>query len=260
MIKRCCQYIVLILVTIALNSHSFAVNDPTKSGKVKGNQPDSSYTGGKIAFDTETWDFGYAPGNALVRHIFTIKNEGKEDLRILKVKPTCGCTSAPLEKKVLAPGEQTELDVGFKTLRFKGAVEKHIKITSSDPNNGDIKLAFSAIVDEPHPVLRIYPDKFDFVQIKEGESAEQHVNITNITIKPVKLNYVDTPSLDYLEYDLEKSELQPGETTKLNVRIKDTAPTGVLRESITFTLESEDADRISVPIKAEIIDKTYGLR
>ncbi|MBD3234232.1 MAG: DUF1573 domain-containing protein [candidate division Zixibacteria bacterium] len=260
MIKRCCQYIVLILVTIAMSTHSFAVNDPTKTGTAKSNQPDSSYTGGKIAFDTEAWDFGYSPGNALVRHIFTIKNNGEEDLRILKVKPTCGCTSAPLKKKVLAPGEQTELDVGFKTLRFKGAVEKHIKITSSDPENGDVKLAFTAIVDEPHPVLRIYPDKFDFVQIKEGESAEQHVNITNITVQPAKLYYVDTPSRDYLEYELEKNELQPGETAKLNVKIKENAPNGVLRESITFALESEDSARISVPIKAEIIDKTYGSR
>jgi hypothetical protein len=40
---------------------------------------------------------------------FTIKNQGKESLRILKVEHSCGCTESKVDKEILAPGETAQI-------------------------------------------------------------------------------------------------------------------------------------------------------
>ena len=62
-----------------------------------------------------------------------IKNEGNELLKITEVKPGCGCTTAPLDKNELNPGEVATLSIVFNISSYSGNVAKSISITSNDP-------------------------------------------------------------------------------------------------------------------------------
>lgn len=233
----------------------FAQAPPTSKPESKEANPVDKYRGGKIEFDQDEWDFGYAPGNAMVKHTFLIKNTGTETLKITKVKPSCGCTSAPLAKDVLEPGESTELEVGFKTLKFKGEVSKKITITSSDPVDSMVTISFKANVSRPHPSVKVEPDLFDFVQIYEGERAKLTTVLTNISDSKLSLSTVDVPRVDYIDFKLQKDVLNPGQSCKLEVQVKKNAPTGILREAITFDVGDSGQRRLSVPIRGEIISR-----
>jgi len=212
-----------------------------------------AYKGGKIEYDAFEWNFGYAPANSTVKHTYLIKNTGTDTLRITNVKPSCGCTSAPLLKDVLGPGESTGLEVGFKTLKFIGEVKKDVRITSSDPNGSSSKIVFSANISNPHPALRVDPEIIDFVQIPIGQKSKLVTKLTNISNSDLTLVTIDSPNKDYLEYKFKRDTLKPNQSTELEVRISEKAPVGILQESITLDVKPLTNARLSIPIRGEII-------
>lgn len=89
----------------------------------------------KIVFDKELHDFGTVKQNEKVTTIFIIRNNGKEDLQILKIKPSCGCTVTEIDKKILKNGESAKLNITFDTSGKEGVQDKHINIYSNDPKS-----------------------------------------------------------------------------------------------------------------------------
>ncbi len=81
----------------------------------------------------DSYDWGET-GPGELKAVIEIKNVGKGDLKISNVKPSCGCTTAPLDKDVLKPGETGKLDVTLNA-RHAGDLHKSIVIYSNDPEN-----------------------------------------------------------------------------------------------------------------------------
>ena len=60
------------------------------------------------------FDFGKIPQGKPVTHIFEATNKSNVPLKIATVTASCGCTTPEWEKdKVIAPGEQTKITVGY---------------------------------------------------------------------------------------------------------------------------------------------------
>lgn len=65
-----------------------------------------------------------------------IKNTGTDTLKITEVRPGCGCTSAPLDREVLPPGESTSMHVTLNLPVANGLLTKRITIQSNDEEQG----------------------------------------------------------------------------------------------------------------------------
>ena len=72
--------------------------------------------------------------------------------------PRCGCTSAPLVKNELAPGEEVPVEVTFSTRKANGPVRKIVTVISSDPEQGNYPLQFSAIIGGTPPTVGLVPE------------------------------------------------------------------------------------------------------
>src|SRR6476660_9862700 len=66
----------------------------------------------KMFTDTKH-DFGTVARGSDTSHKFAIKNIYKQDIELLSVRSSCGCTSPTIEKKVLKTG-----DIGYVTAVF----------------------------------------------------------------------------------------------------------------------------------------------
>jgi hypothetical protein len=53
-------------------------------------------TNAKVYIEETNFDFGYIPGGEVVSHSYYLHSRGTDSLKILNVKPGCGCTKAPL--------------------------------------------------------------------------------------------------------------------------------------------------------------------
>ncbi|HKL09739.1 MAG TPA: DUF1573 domain-containing protein [Bacteroidales bacterium] len=103
----------------------------------------------KIEIEERNHNFGKVPRDQKeIETDFHFKNTGKSDLIIRKIRTTCGCTTANLEKKVLKPGETSSFRAVFTPGSRKGIQRKSIYIISNDPKNPEVRLMITGeIVD-----------------------------------------------------------------------------------------------------------------
>jgi uncharacterized cupredoxin-like copper-binding protein len=96
----------------------------------------------------KNFDFGEIKSNKKVEHSFIVKNDGKSNLIIRKVKASCGCTAINPKKNVLVPGESTEIVTVFDPAGKSGRQNKSVTIITNDPVNSNVLLRISGnIVD-----------------------------------------------------------------------------------------------------------------
>ncbi|MBC8146322.1 MAG: DUF1573 domain-containing protein, partial [bacterium] len=92
---------------------------------VPGGKPKIEIVGG------ETVDRGDVPPGVL-KQLVKITNTGTDTLKITEVKPSCGCTTAPLDKNVLLPGDTASVMVSVDVAHSSGPVSKNMTSNSND--------------------------------------------------------------------------------------------------------------------------------
>ena len=102
----------------------------------------------KAEFNTLQYDFGTVKSGDPVNYDFVLKNTGKTDLIIRKIKASCGCTTATPSKSVLKPGESTGRSTSFRTAGYSGRQGKTITVITNDPRNSTLILRLTGNVDK----------------------------------------------------------------------------------------------------------------
>ena len=79
---------------------------------------------GQLKWENPEQTFTVKPLDKVIVAKFRFTNVGTTSLKITDLRPSCGCTTAFLEKKEYAPGESGEIEAKFK---FDGRVGHHEK-------------------------------------------------------------------------------------------------------------------------------------
>ncbi len=85
-------------------------------------------TGQTEIADPYSWDFGQAKEGEVLKHTFVLKNESEKTLTIKDVNTSCGCTASKVEKKILLPGESTEIEVQFNSKGYSGLTQQYVYV------------------------------------------------------------------------------------------------------------------------------------
>lgn len=94
----------------------------------------------QITISEEEWDFGLVKPKEKPTHVFTIINEGNEDLIIERVWASCGCVQTSISTNRILPGKSAELKATFNTVGYVGILEKIIYIKSNAPEEPEKKI------------------------------------------------------------------------------------------------------------------------
>jgi hypothetical protein len=100
----------------------------------------------RIFCEEPTFDFGNQDASEIVAHTFVLKNTGTADLKIRRVQPACGCTTAKLEKTIIPPGEVSRISAKLSLAGRSGELKKPILIESNDPANPALQLVMKGVV------------------------------------------------------------------------------------------------------------------
>jgi hypothetical protein len=202
-----------------------------------------------LTVQPESFDFGYAPQNAKVNHLFTLTNTGNETLVIDRVVPGCGCTQAPLKDKILEAGESTELEITFSTGHYQGQVTKRPRIESNGadkPISVDIITDVITRPDSAYPVT-VRPYKLDISQFGERERDRLGFNMTNVSDKDVTLTLVAYPS-ELMTVTLPDA-IEAGATIEGEIVLLPAALDESFEKTLTLEFNDSGASRYSIPIK-----------
>lgn len=138
----------------------------------------------------DSYDWGTVkPTQDPLKAKIKIKNSGNEILKITEVKPGCGCTTAPLDKNELKPGEEASLDVTLRIAGYSGNVVKSIRIASNDPANPNKYLYLKANVFHPISITPI--SYFAFSEMTVGQEATAKVTLKNNTTQDITITDVE---------------------------------------------------------------------
>ncbi len=96
--------------------------------------------------DPYSWDFGQVKEGEVLRHTFVLKNESEKTLTIKDVNTSCGCTVFKVEKKVILPGESTDLEVQFNSKGYSGLAQQYVYVHTDSLDNPIIRFIIKAEV------------------------------------------------------------------------------------------------------------------
>jgi hypothetical protein len=142
----------------------------------------SVWAQGKVEIEGgDTFNWGrVAPGQ--LKATISVRNVGDKPLNISGVRPSCGCTAAPIDKNVLAPGEVGKISVTMNATG-SGPTKKSLTISSDDPLNSEKVIYLTADI---NPVMTFEPTNYFLVNLGQvGQPVTTSVTIANRSDGPI---------------------------------------------------------------------------
>ena len=210
----------------------------------------------KITVPNAVWDFGFIPQHGSFSHDYLIINAGDDTLRIVKVKSSCGCTTAPIRKEVLTPGESTFVELVFNSGSYRANVSKYATIYSNDPVNPTSKIFFAADVysttDSTLP-FEVLPDK-----ITLSRSDSKSVVVLENKSDSEMLVGDRGPRIEGLSLGIENTSLEPGEKGTLRLKWDGDFQKENQEKTASFVISYNNGKeiKISVPVTIQGTDPT----
>ena len=93
-------------------------------------------------------NFGNVKEGQILDLKIAVSNNGNGDLKIKKVKSSCGCTAALMSENLLKPNETSELKIEFDTKNLSGQIARTITLFSNDPKHPTRVLTLIANIEE----------------------------------------------------------------------------------------------------------------
>jgi len=145
-------------------------------------------------FSSETCDLGSIVQGEQPDCVFPFTNAGGDELRILRVEPSCGCTTALLSAALVPGGEHGGIRVAFDSDNFAGDVTKEIEVRSNDPARPSVTLRLQALVEAE---IDFEPRVVTFDDVRAGAALKHVVMLTNRRADPVRVLRLEAQPSSY---------------------------------------------------------------
>ena len=154
---------------------------------------------GEPVFDMYEWNFGKInESDGMVSHTFLLTNNGKKDLLITKVVPSCSCVYVDYPRNPIKQGKTEEIKVSFSPSGAVGPIFRTVEVFNADNEcfgtleiSADVTPADRSIQERYHHTLAddlyISHVKIPFGYVYHGEQQTKAVSIANISDKPMKI-------------------------------------------------------------------------
>lgn len=194
----------------------------------------------------ETVDWGEVGGGEL-KHSLKIVNVGGDTLKISGVKPSCGCTTAPLDKDILLAGDTATINLTMDVAGKHGATEKTLTISTNDSTAPVTTVHLRANVVQE---ITAEPAYFHVDNVSPGEEGSGSILLRNVgkgavTIEPPQEQDV---ALMTVRFDMLKPvTLNPNDSLRVTVfatPLNNGASTG----HYVFKTNSKLTPQIKVPL------------
>lgn len=198
---------------------------------------------GRIEVVSE-YDWGTVGPEKLTADI-PIKNVGSGPLQIESVRPSCGCTAAPLDDYLLDPGQTTMMRITFDVTRRNGETRKSVVIYSDDPEKSTTIVQLRAVVQRE---VAFTPDVqyLIFQDAKVGEPTTASITVANQGTEPFTLfpPTLGQERTDPITFNLaEERVLQPGESFELIATVTPSSDEQIMAEATLRTSSGTTPER-----------------
>jgi hypothetical protein len=206
-------------------------------------------------FAEEEHDFGTVARGADVVYRFEAKNIYKQDVRLVSVRSSCGCTSAAIEGDTLKTGEVGYVVATFNTRTFTGQHGATLTVTvlwddGGTKRQGETQLRVRGNI---RGDVVFQPGAVGFADIAQGEMVERKVRVTYAGHADWRILDVRGVATD-VEAELTETQRTAGHVAyDLLVRLKDSAPAGYFHEQLVLVTSDGQNPRIPLDVSGRVI-------
>jgi hypothetical protein len=206
-------------------------------------------------FSETKHDFGTVARGSDTSFKFAAKNIYKQDIELVGVRSSCGCTTPTIDKKTLKTGEIGYVTATFNTRTFTGihGATLTVDIRWNDNGNwltGEAQLRVDGNI---RGDIVFTPGAVKFDSIDQGTKSEQKVEVTYAGRSNWKIVDVRGAS-DGIEVELTQTQRYSGRVAyDVLVRLKDTAAAGYFNDQLVLVTNDEDNPRIPIYVGGRIV-------
>jgi len=183
----------------------------------------------RVAFKELVHDFGEIKRGDAAKHSFIFTNTGSQTLKVLEVRPGCGCTTAGDWDKEVAAGKTGSIPLQFNSSGFSGTVFKSATVTFDDPVQSNVVLQLTGKVWIP---IDVSPASVVFQYGEDVTNSETRtVRIVNNLPEPIEIG---PPECANRAFKLELKTVKPGKEFALDVSTIPPVGTGTVSAAITL--------------------------
>lgn len=177
-----------------------------------------------------------------------IKNTGNKLLEIYGVKPGCGCTTAPIDKKLLGPGDVATVKVVLKIEKDNGPITKGIEFTTNDPENDRIDYLLKANVKIP---IELFPKFMNMGAVNLNTEMTARIVISNHTEKDITVTNVSVTD-SRIKTNFKKGfVLKAGSHNSVEGILK-SGEEGVVDAKIVLITNSKKYPLVEIPVRGVV--------
>lgn len=197
---------------------------------------------------------------------FRFVNETDEDVTILQVSSTCGCTVPSYSNGVIAPGDTASIHVEYNAIGRPGRFDKQIYVrTSADHERYKLAIKGSVIgnaatVKARYPVdmgaLKLHTAAAMMGRVHKGKGKMEYVDGYNQSADSLHLVFANVP--EYLEVTAIPAVVAPGDLANINIYFRgDKVPQyGIVTDSLQIAVNPGESF-YTLPVVA-IVEEDFG--
>ena len=200
-------------------------------------------------------DFGTVARGADTVYKFPIKNIYSQDVQLVGVHASCGCTTPTLENTNLKSGQTGYIVATFNTRTFSGFHTATLTLNVAWDDNGVQRQGEAQV--HVHGNIRsdivFAPGAVKFDSVDQGSKAEQKVRVSYAGRPDWKITDVRGIG-DAFEVELSKPQrLSDSVAYDLTVRLKDSAPAGYFDDQLVLATNDKQNSRIPMQVEGRVV-------
>ena len=181
-----------------------------------------------------------------VVHVFRLRNAGAARIHLKEVIPSCSCTTAPLTRKELAPGEELDLEATFDSRTFQGPVQKSLVVASDDPERPVLQLELKALV---RPRILGLPEVLRLPGRRSSGEAPVRLELRRSDGTPLKVLGAALKGVPALEVEV----VPEPPAVALLLHVRQAAAPGPFQGALVLQIEDAVEPRLEIPVQGSLV-------
>jgi len=204
----------------------------------------------KKMFPVTSHNFGTVAKGSKTEYRFEFRNLYQEDLHVVGVRTSCGCTSPEVTKRDLKTHETAEVVATFNTRTFLGQHGATVTITFDKPYYAEVQLRVAGHI---RGDVSFEPPFVDLGNVDLGKGAERKVRITRVGTTPWEIADVRSANPNF-EVVLSQPLKTSAQTVyDLTMRLKPDAPAGYVKGQLMLVTDDPRAPQIPMDVEGRVV-------
>lgn len=199
-------------------------------------------------------DFGTVARGADTRHVIVVENLYEEDVALVDVKTTCGCTAAKPDKTLLKTHDKAQIEVVMDTKKFMHRKDSNVDVTLRfhGANGAATKTVRVPITAYIRSDVVLTPGNADLGTVEFGQPVERILNIAYAGRPDWQITGIRNGN-DRIQTALTEVERGAGRVSyQLSVRLDSSAAIGAFQDKIYLLTDDQNAPEVPVLVTGRV--------